>query len=213
MLRRNILGLLVSVACMGVATLSFAGIPDLNNSTAVTAAAAEVSVFNTPQGAGDPLSDAQLLGGTGTDATITVTLLDAGGNVVYLYPFEDLWLETSLGGMVPCNGGTVADFSSDINGETTFSGTLYAGGASDRDAGEKARVMVNGLALVGSDLDILFNSADINGDGAVNLSDVILFATPFLAGATDYAFDFYFDGVLNLSDLILLAGEIDTACP
>ena len=116
------------------------------------------------------------------DATITVTLLDAGGLPIFLYPFEDMWLETSMGGLVPCNGGTVADGSTDINGVATFSGALFAGGYSDRTGGEKCQVIINGSALIGSDLDILFNSSDIDGNGLHDLADINLFISAFLAG-------------------------------
>lgn len=215
MLRRNILGLMICVASLGVATLSFAGIPDLSLSSAVTAAGSEVSVFTLPDGTGKALTEAKLEAGGEVDATITVTLLDAGGLPIFLYPFEDMWLETSAGGLVPCNGGTVADASTDINGETTFSASLFAGGYSDRVGGEKCVVMVNGSAITstGSQLDILFNSSDIDGSGAQGTTDTIIFVPLYTGGGYDYSIDFFFDGNINLSDLVLYAGGLNTSCP
>ena len=214
MLRRNILGLMVCIVCLGAATLSFAGQPDPVLSTAGTAAlGAEVSVYTLPDGNGKALFEAKLEVGGEVDATINVNLLDAGGNPIFLYPFEDMWLETSAGGMVPCNGGSVSDGSTDINGDTTFSAALYAGGYSDRVGGEKCKVIVNGTALVGSDLDILFNSADIDGDLQVGLSDTVAFVPLYTGGVYDYSVDFFFDGAINLSDLVLYAGGLNTACP
>jgi len=213
MLRRNILGLMICVASLGVATLSFAGIPDLSLSSAASAAGSEVSVFTLPNGAGKALTEAKLEVGGEVDATITVTLLDAGGLPIFLYPFEDMWLETSMGGLVPCNGGSVADGSTDINGVATFSGALFADGYSDRTDDEKCQVIINGSALIGSDLDILFNSSDIDGNGAQGTSDTIVFVPLYTGGSYDYSIDFFFDGAINLSDLVLYAGGLNTSCP
>jgi len=214
MLRRNILGLMVCIACLGVATLSYAGQPSPTLSVAASGAGAtQVSVFNLPDGNGKALTEAKPSGAAVVDATITVTLNDAAGNPIFLYPFEDMWLETSLGGLAPCSGGTVSDGSTNINGQTTFTAALYAGGFSDQVAGEKCRVIVNGTALVGSDLDILFNSGDINGDLAVSLSDTILFVAVYTGSVYDYSADFSYDGIINLSDLVLYAGGLNTGCP
>jgi hypothetical protein len=204
---------MICVASLGIATLSYAGIPDLSLSSAGTAAGAEVSVFTLPDGSGKALTNAKLEAGGEVDATITVTLLDATGAPIFLYPFEDMWLETNMGGLVPCNGGTVADGSTDINGVTTFSGSLFAGGYSDRVAGEKCVVMVNGTALSGSDLDILFNSSDMDGSGAQGVQDTIIFVPLYTGGGYNYSIDFFFDGNINLSDLVLYAGGLNTSCP
>ncbi len=212
MLRRNILGLMVCLISLGAATLSFAGQPDPALSSAALDAAIvdPVSVFTLPNGAGKALSEAKLQAGGEVDATINVELLDAAGNPIFLYPFEDMWVETTLGGLIACNGGTVADASTDINGQTTFSAAFYAGGSS---GGEQAVVVVNGTSLVGSNLDILFNSADLNGDLQVNLTDTVAFVPLYTGGAYDYAVDFYYDGTVNLSDLVFYAGGLNTACP
>lgn len=213
MLRRNILGLMVCIVCLGAATLSYAGQPDPILSGAVAATAGEVSVFTLPDGNGKGLNEAKVEVGGEVDATITVTLVDALGNPIFLYPFEDMWLETSAGGLAPCNGGSVSDGSTDINGQTTFSAALYAGGSSDRVGGEKCKVIVNGTALVGSDMDILFNSADIDGDLQVGLPDTVAFVPLYTGGVYNYSIDFFFDGGINLSDLVLYAGGLNTACP
>ncbi len=213
MLRKNIVGLLVCLAALSVATLGFAGVPDVNNSTASTAATVQVSVFNVPDGTGKALTEARDAAGNVVDATITVTLLDAGMNPVYLFPFEDMWLETTLGGLVPCANGTVADASTDINGQTTFTGPFYAGGITDPASGELTRVMVNGAGLVGSDMDIQFNSADMTGDGIVNISDLSSFSAGYLGGSYVYDVDFSYDGVINLSDLVLFSTAFNATCP
>jgi hypothetical protein len=72
---------------------------------------------------------------------------------------------------------------------------------------------VNGTALVGSDLDILFNSADINGDLVNTLSDTVAFVNVYTGTVYDYSADFSYDGIINLSDLVLYAGGLNVACP
>jgi hypothetical protein len=206
---------MVCIICLGAASLSFAGQPDHSQSLFVAASGtAEVSVFCAPNGGGKALTEAKLEAGGTVDATITVTLNDAGGNPIFLYPFEDMWLETDMGGMVPCNGGTTADFSTDINGQTTFSAALFAGGCSNRVAGEGCVVMVNSLPITGSPaLPILFNSGDMNGSLQVDLTDTIAFVPVYTGGTYSYTVDFFFDGQLNLSDLIFYAGSLNSMCP
>jgi len=198
---------------MGIASMAVAGIPDLTLSTATTVAPAQVSLFSVPNGTGKPLTQAKVISsGTLVDATITVTLRDGNGDPIYLYPAEDLWLETNAGGMVHCNGGTRAAFNTNASGQTTFVGPFNAGKQSNRTGGEKTVVMVSGSALSGSLLDILFNSPDIDGNLIVNLSDTVLYATD-AKGAYNYRSDFYFDNLINLSDTVLYAQGLSAACP
>lgn len=223
MLRKS---LLVCIACLGLATLSFAGIPDLTNSTVVTAQTdTPVSIFCAPDGGGQAFTEAR--GSSGVqDATITVTLLDAGMAPVFLYPFEDLWLETSLGGLIYCTGGTTADASTDINGQTTWSLPLQAGGFSEYNTyggamTEFTKVMVNGVAM-SDDLQILFNSSDlaegITGPLVSDLTDAIAFTDAkdlwdYPNGPYQYEADAFFSGTYNLSDVIVFAGGLNVSCP
>lgn len=219
MLRRNIVGLVICVAALGVSTLGVAGVPDLVNSNAdLPAGLPQVSVFLTPDGTGNLMTEARAITTPPLDvldATITVTLLDAGMNPVFAYPFEDMWLETTLGGLAACTNGTLANFNTDINGVTTFVGPFYAGGNSNKVAGELTQVIINGSPLVNEDLNVLFNSADISLDGAsagrVDLSDVSAFSVQY--GGTGYAADFFYDGIVNLSDLVLFSSSINVVCP
>jgi hypothetical protein len=210
-------GLVICIAVLGIATLSFAGVPELSNCSATTAAGQQVNVFVIPDGQGFLMTEARAvttLPQDVVDATITVTLLDAGMNAVFAYPFEDLWLETSLSGLVACPNGTIADASTDINGQTTFTGPFYAGGHSDLGLGEMTQVVVNGGSLpAASNLNILFNSADMDGNGLVDLTDVSLFSTAYLGGVYDFSADFFFDNALNLSDLVLFSGAVNIGCP
>ena len=225
MLRRNILGLVICVAALGVSTLGVAGVPDLENSTAtLPAGIPQVSVYLSPDGSGNLMTLARAINTPAqdhVDATITVTLLDAGMNPVFAYPFEDMWLETTLGGLQACTNGTLANATTDINGQSTFVGPFFAGGTSNKVAGELTQVMINGAPLIGSDLNVLFNSADINdpsylptpllANGQVDIDDLTYFASKY--NGTHYAADFYYDGVVDLSDLIIFAGAYNSLCP
>ncbi len=237
MLRKNIVGLMICIAAMGVTTLGFAGIPDLDTSSCVmlnAPALTNINVSNVPDGSGYLMTEARQLTttpGTWEDATITVTLLDSGSNPVFAYPFEDIWLENppavppgsvyDVPGLVACPNGTIADASTDINGVTTFSGPFYAGGhvdysldADDSNDG-KTYVMVSGAPLTNGALLLLFNSPDINGDGVWNTdTDVVIFSSRYPA-TEPYSFsvDYYFDGVNDISDLVLFSAAQNVSCP
>lgn len=213
MVRRKLAGLFVCSLVMGIASMAVAGIPDLTLSTATTAAAVQVSVYSLPNGNGKPLTQAKAIGSTTpVNATITLTLKDGNGDPIFTYPFEDLWLETSLGNLKHCAGGTVADFSTLANGTTTFTNPILGGKQSDRVNAEKTIVLVSGSPLAGGGLDILWNSPDIDGNLIVNLSDTVLYAQN-ATGAYNYRSDFFFDNVINLSDTVLYAQGIGAVCP
>lgn len=204
MLRRFLLGALV----MSLASFAVAGVPDLNASTAtIDASANGASVFVVPNGLGEPLTSAYLDGGDVVDATITLTLIDTAGDPIFLYPFEDLWVATSGGSLGFCSGGTNPDQSTDVNGQTTFTGPFAAGG---NTFGETAQVIVAGAALAGAGLDLVFNSPDFNGDLAVTISDIGTF-TP-LIGGTAFEADFNRDGVVGISDIGRFVPAIGSGC-
>jgi len=146
--------------------------------------------------------------GSVIDATITLHVLDWNGMPIPLYPAEDMWLESYDGGLALCPGGSIADFDTDVNGETSWTSSLRAGGHSM----SSCVVHISGMALCQAPFDIYFNSADVNGDGVVNLSDVAVFAAAVFY-EFDYSFDFLPDGVLNLSDIGRFASAIGASCP
>jgi len=209
MLRRFLLGIMV----VSLASLAWAGVPDLTLSTATSPAhPAGASVWVLPNGEGIPFDQAYDSSGNVTDATITLTLLDTNGDAIYLYPFEDLWLQTSGGGLVYCAGGTVADGSTDINGQTTWTIPLRAGGHTE---GETTQVYVAGSPLNGSGLNITYNSADLNGDLQVNLADITGFTQVLngnYANYPKYAGDFNNDDSINLSDAVRMTAGNGTHC-
>lgn len=176
-----------------------------------------VSLFNVPDGSGLAFTEAYGPGGAVVDATITMTLFDdypGWGQPVAQFPFEDMWLESGDGLLVPCNGGTCADVNTDQNGVTSWSAPLEAGGRADPDEGGDIYIVINGAVPEGDGhvMDMRMNSPDINGDGEVNLSDIPPFAEDFY-GAYAYRSDFVWDGLVNLSDLAELAKAMASSCP
>lgn len=193
---------------LGATGVVASNLPDVNTSTATIAPEANgANIFVVPDGSGQPFTQAHAPGGALVDATITLTLIDTQGDPIYLYPREDLWLETSGDGLVPCTGGTIADHSTDVMGQTTWSHPLSAGGNSH---GEVVRVYVNGVPLNGPSLNLTFNSADINGDLVVDLSDIAAF-TPMLSTYSVDG-DFNHDGVVDLSDVARFAQVNGASC-
>jgi len=191
-------------------------VPPMGWSYATTEATIPVALYTLPNGQGHSFTEAQpYQGWPDHDATITLTVQNSAQEPIADYPCEDLWLESELGGlMLPCPGGTTADYNTDTNGQTQFQLPLRAGGASSPTSNERLQVMISGLPLEQPGLEIYVNSPDIDGDGIVTLADVILFAQVFLDPADhDFYADFWWDGYVNLHDLVLFAQGYRAECP
>jgi len=211
MVLRKIMGLFVCALVIGSAALATAGIPDPIETIAnmPNGSNDDMALFVLPSGIGSSFDQAQIKSsGAVVDATIEMIVKDAFGAIVANFPAEDMWLESGDMGMVPCTGGSIADQDTDDAGFTTWANPLNAGGNSE----DLCYVYVNGQALNGVPFALSFNSADINGDGLVNLIDVGLFSG-FFFGSYDFAADFYADGLLNLNDVGRLAVGLGGACP
>ncbi len=213
MVLRKITGLFVCALVIGTVAFATAGIPDPGETTATmpNAPVGALALFNLPNGGGNPFNAAQVMGdGALADATIEVIVEDVFGDVVVNFPAEDMWLISTDGGMVPCTGGTIADQNTDDIGFTLWANPLLAGGHDT----SFCKVIVNGLAVIGGDTPfaLAFNSADITGDGVVNLADVGAFSG-VLYGAYDFQADYFADGVVNLADVGRLALGVGTSCP
>jgi hypothetical protein len=204
------MGLLIGVMLISLATFAWAGVPDMVKSSASMAGGVQVSVYNLPNGGGDPLTAARLFGGGTINATITLTLLDVNSTPIFEYPFSDMWLETADGGLKFCPGGTTADADTDLLGQTEWTNALFAG-----CSGIGTVVVVSGNVVTGLSGNVLpmdHNSPDINCSLNVNLTDLVLYAQDVGIGYA-YRSDFYWSGALNLSDLILFAQGSASACP
>jgi len=203
-----------SIALVIAAASAMAGVPDLQLSTASTAAGVGVTptMYNLPNGLGTTFANARSTGGV-VNATITLTVLDGGGVPVANFSANDMWLEkeivASTGNFLACTGGTTADLNTNASGVTTWAAPLRAGGWST----SKTLVVINGAALTSNTgLVLRHNSADINGDGNANLSDIPLFVADFY-GAYSFRSDLLFDGIVNLSDIPRVASGVGAVCP
>ncbi len=164
-------------------------------------------LFNIPDGSGSPLSHAQRADGSYIDCTVEVTIVNWDGVPLANFPAEDMWLESADGGMVPCTSGYIADSNTNDLGFTLFTGPFYAGGSNEA----VMSLMLSGIAM-GDQLPLFNNSADLNGDGVVNLIDVGIFSESFY-GEYSHAADFFHDGALNLADVGRLASGSGAQCP
>lgn len=232
----KLMGMIVLCALLlGVAGLGLAQ-PDPNSSFATYANyPTQLSVVLIPNGSGQVMPNCYQFGGAPGNATITVTLNDIAGNPVAGYPAAAVWLQTSLGGVVWCPynwpPGTwpgyvnIADTPTNAAGQTRFTQAYFGGNHSQLGLGEVTEVWtidaagnpvkVNGTAPGGppnSNLRIVFNSPDLNADGVVDLSDVVIFAGDYF-GAYNYRSDFLWDGTINLPDLVWMATGMHTQCP
>ena len=207
MVLRKLMGIFTITLIVCAASLAIAGVPDVTQCSATSGHAGFAVLMNVPNGNGNPFTAAS--DGSGTvDATITVVVNDGTPAAIANYPFEDIWLESLDNGMVACVGGATADASTDALGVTQFQTPLQAGGWSLADT----RVLINGQAIPGN-VALGHNSPDLDGSGAVNLTDVQIFAGDFFDVAYNFRSDLFFDAVVNLSDLPLLAAAIGAACP
>ena len=178
------------------ATQPQATIPDFHSE--ISTAHPGASIYSLPSGEGLPFTSALSAGGYSVDATITLGLYDSLGHPIAYYPWDDIWLESADGGLVPAPQGTTPDASTDIDGMTWWTNPIEAGGCT-------MGPIVTMIAGVAQDdlLDLRFNSADLNGDLILNLHDVFLFEEIRDDGYDDCA-DFNFDGVVDLLDFIYL---------
>lgn len=174
-----------------------------------------VSAFCRPDGGGQALSAVYMYGGAIADATITVTMLDIFGDPIHNFPAEDIWLAGPPGSpLVFCIGGNLADGPTDYNGQTTFTQPVQAGGHLFSNSPPVGLAVV----IMGSVIEswglwqISLNSADIDGDLEVNLTDIALFAQSYF-GDYNYRADFIWDGTLNLADVAALTLALGGICP
>jgi len=214
MVLRKLTVLAVGALLIGSATLASAGVPSPALSTAEMLAyggTATLSMFNLPNGGGRAFADAFVVGGGSADATITVTVRDGLGAPIEFFPFEDIYLQSAgvTGtGLAACGGNAVADANTDANGVTTFGNPLFAGGWYT----DATQVVISNDPLTSGDVNLRFNSPDINGDGATNLTDGGFF-TVVLFGAYSYSADYNADGVINVSDAGFMSSGLGASCP
>ena len=208
--------LLLLLTLPAAAPVLAADIPVLPYAEVTVATEGPLSLLSTPDGSGRPLTQVFDSTGQPVDGTITMTLYDdypPWGNPVAYFPAEDIWLEDMTGSLIICPAGTIPDGDTDANGTTTWTRALYAGGHIEPNGGNQLAIRVMGDYIEGGDLpDFRLNSADINGDLVVNLTDVAMFTMGYY-GPYAYTIGLHWDGAVNLSDLVELARAIGAQCP
>ena len=211
-----LLFLLLLLTQTGAAPVLAADIPVFPYAEVSVATEGPLSLLSAPDGSGLPLTQAFDSTGQPVDGTITMTLYDdypPWGNPVAYFPAEDIWLADMTGSLTNCPAGTIPDGDTDANGTTTWTRALYAGGHIEPAGGNQLVIMVMGGNIEGGDLpDFRLNSADLNGDLVVNLTDVWHFTMGYF-GPYAYTTDLHWDGAVNLSDLAELARAVGTECP
>jgi hypothetical protein len=136
-------------------------------------------------------------------------LKDSSDLLIVNFAAEDMWIESLDQGLVCCAGGNRADHNTSLDGSTSWILPRRAGGWSQASC----RVFVNGLPVTGGiEPPLHFNSPDLDGDLAVSLTDIGLFAEVYFGGY-GFAGDLYFDGAVDLGDIGVLAGAVGAGCP
>lgn len=187
------------------------GVPDLDYSIVWQENSGPATLMVVPNGSGPSLTEARTPDGTVVDATVHLTIINNCGDTdpVVGFPREDMWMISIDGGLVVCTAGSIADVQTDQEGNTYWSEPLMAGGWDEGNC----RIMVNGMSVGNSEgLLLHFVSPDIDGNLAVNLSDVALFVMDFF-GPYSFRSDLAHDGVVNLSDVTILSGAMGNSCP
>ena len=164
------------------------------------------TVYCVPSGIGAAFTDGRLAGGVATNATLTLTVVNSEGGPIADYPAADLWLVTTGGGLVTCSPANPGA-NTDAGGQATWVDPLFAGGNS---LTEMSQAMIGGLSVPNT-ADVKYVSCDINGDLAVNLSDITVFTQAL--NAYNPEADFNNDQIVNLSDITLMAQGIGASCP
>lgn len=222
MIRRSSMFIVVTLAAAVMGANAFAGCPpDIAYSTAyLIGSAPEVSVFTVPDGTGRPLTNCFEWGGGPANVQIEVYLGDALGPCVG-YPNRRVQINKGSPTQVWCSGSlyppashkpNCADSATSGAGFTYFSNSYHGGGHT-----WMTRVYVfNGIGwnYLPTVLDnVHFNSADMNGDLVVDLTDVSLFVPCWYTVPIPYECDFCWDGVGDLSDVVLMAMAYGRSCP
>lgn len=190
-------------------------------------------LFVLPDGSGPALTATRIRDGSGTlvNPSILVAIKDSDGAWVQSYPAADIWLEALHGGLAFCaNHGAIAEGPTTYNRwpvynpddpqppirewSTAFSAPFHGGGHTDPASGDEVVVMTAATGATPLPIhlcDLQMNSADINGDLAVNLDDIPLFAHDYVG---PYAFrsDLQADNAVNLSDLAKFASSYAKHC-
>ena len=207
-------GKVVAFALMlAFATSVYAGDVDDCRSTVGITGCAQMKLTICPAGDFEFIRDAC---GAGITAYIWVVARDASGLPIPGIPWTDYWLNACdpAKQLVLCSSPVGADSLTGVNGMTTFSGRLAAGGCT---LAQGIWWAIQGKPIKGIYpsctnnicLNVIVVSPDITGsgnkpDGIVNLVDLVPFGTSYNKSLGNPAFnpccDFNDDNACNLTD-------------
>ena len=198
-----------ALLCLQVAHVSTvnSGVVDACNSSASAASGVAIAC---------PQSDGTLLGSVGL--TITVTVRDNVNAPIANIPAADVWLIGCNDLLALCGGSGAINASAptDVNGQTTITGDIAAGGC---DLGG-VRVVVQGVAIgagVCADPCVLIKvkSPDVNGNLLVNLVDFATFGSGYTSPPKAYneCIDFTAPfGTVTLADFAVYGSHNNHTC-
>ena len=150
------------------------------------------------------------------DATISVTLRGCSGEPVPGMPPQDFWIQAKGDPQLLCGGylSSNADSTTNLNGQTTISGSIAAGGyLGDGVYAVALGFMIQGTGgLCDNPLSLVLVSPDIDGDLIVDLVDFSIFAQGWPPRAYDPRSDMNSDGLVDLVDLALFATHYSHSC-
>lgn len=181
------------------------GVVDPCNSSASGAAGV---IFACPQSDGDLLS--------GSGLTISVTVMDNVPAPVVGVPAADIWLIGCNDLLALCGGsGAInATAATDVNGQTTITGDIAAGGCDNGGV----RVVVQGIVIgagVCADpcVAVKVRSADFNGNLIINVVDFAFFAGGYPVNpAVNDCRDFNNDGQVGIVDFAKFTAHNGHSC-
>jgi hypothetical protein len=154
-----------------------------------------------PNGAGETFA--------GTGITIDVYLKNCNGAPLVGVPAQEIVIFNI--GLCICPGGNIADAATDINGHTTFTGTIRGGGCV-----ENLQVYADGVAI-GAALQVKTNSPDHvpASPCAVDASDLAALASKLgIVAQYNICFDYNESGgpTIDASDLAFFASLLGAQC-
>jgi hypothetical protein len=201
----------LSLAAAALLSLQIAGVDTANsgnvspcNSSATSPAGV---IFACPMGDGDALN---VLG-----LTITVTVLDnvGGGSPIPGIPATDMWLISCNDLLNLCNGSSAitASAATDVNGQSTFTGDIAAGGCDNGGV----RVVVQGI-VIGAGIcadpcvPVKVRSSDLNASGVPDITDFSTFASGYpVDPAVNDCRDFNNDSKVDVVDFAKFSQHYD----
>lgn len=198
MLKKSLVVALVAACYVGTAAADIV-CPD-SSYCVVNFATTKNRVTIAPNGAGETFA--------ATGITIQVYLKNCNGAPLVGVPRQEVVIYNS--GLCICPGGNVADAATDINGMTTFAGTIRGGGCV-----ESLTILADGVALC--TIPVKTNSPDAvpASPCAVDASDLGALASRLgIPAQYNICFDYNESGgpSIDASDLAAFAGWLGGGC-